>query len=84
MLGRAAISLKTESATLAIPRSAVVRDGLNNFVFMRAEDGSIQRQRVITGWEDDRFVTIVAGLRPGEEVAVTQVMGLQTAYASIR
>jgi hypothetical protein len=61
-----------------------VRDGLNSFVFLRVADGSIQRKQVATGLEDDRFIAIHAGLELGDEIAVTQVMGLQTAHASIR
>lgn len=84
MLGRAALTLGAGDAMVAVPREAVVRDGLNSFVFLRVADGSIQRKQVATGLEDDRFIAIHAGLELGDEIAVTQVMGLQTAHASIR
>lgn len=84
MLGRAALTIGTGGSHPAVPRSAVVREGLNTFVFVRDSDRSIRRRQVKTGLEDDRYVSIVAGLELGEEVAVTQVMGLQTAHASIR
>lgn len=85
MLGRATVAIGAgHSAKLAVPRSALVREGLHAFIFVREADGSIQRKRVTTGVEDDRFVSILSGLEVGEEVAVTQVMGLQTAHASIR
>jgi RND family efflux transporter MFP subunit len=84
MLGRASVTLGVGSSALAIPRSAIVREGLNAFVFVRSMNGNIERRQVTTGAEDDQHVSILTGLQLGEEVAVTQVMGLQTAHASIR
>jgi cobalt-zinc-cadmium efflux system membrane fusion protein len=85
MLGRATVAIGThESTFVSVPRSALVQDGRNAFVFVRDSNGSIERRRVTRGLEDDRSVSILTGLGVGEEVAVTQVMGLQTAHASIR
>ena len=84
MLGRATVSIGPGQTVLAVPRTALVRDGLNTYVFVRDANKNIQRRRVATGAEDDRSVAILSGLELGEEVAVSQVMGLQTAYASIR
>jgi membrane fusion protein (multidrug efflux system) len=84
MLGRASVTIGTGTSSLAIPRSAIVREGLIAFVFVRSVNGNIERRQVTTGPEDDQYVSILTGLQLGEEVAVTQVMGLQTAHASIR
>jgi RND family efflux transporter MFP subunit len=84
MLGRAAISIGSLPNALCVPRSSVIRDGSSAFVFVRDPDGSVERRQVTIGPGDDKLISIVAGVNPGEQVAVTQVMGLQTAYASIR
>jgi cobalt-zinc-cadmium efflux system membrane fusion protein len=84
MLGRAFLTIGPGTESLAIPRTAIVREGLNAFVFVRGSDGTMERRRVMTGAEDDQHVAILGGLQLNEEVAVTQVMGLQTAHASIR
>ncbi len=84
MLGRASVTIGAGTSSLAIPRSAIVREGLIAFVFVRSMNGNIERRQVTTGPEDDQHVSILTGLQLGEEVAVTQVMGLQTAHASIR
>jgi multidrug efflux pump subunit AcrA (membrane-fusion protein) len=84
MLGRAAIAVDSGPTTLAIPRSAIVTEGTQSFVFVRGTDGNIQRRQIATGVDDGEFVAVLSGIRLGEEVASTQVMGLQTAYASLR
>ncbi len=75
---------------LAVPRSAVVREGLREYVFVR-KDGKFERRLVETGRSDDRYVEINAydessrrGLRLGEEIAVHGAADLQTAYAALR
>lgn len=69
---------------LSVPRSAVVREGVSAFVFVRRPDEVYDRRAVTTGVADDRFIEITGGLVAGEEVAVAGVQELQTAYASLR
>jgi hypothetical protein len=80
------VSLPIASAApaLAVPVSAVVRQGTQPYLFIRAADGSFRRQAVTLGAGDDRLVTVRDGLAPGEIVAVAGVADLQTAFASIR
>ena len=84
MLARVTLPIATSAATLAVPVSAIVRQGTQCFVFVRADDGTFRRKPVVLGPADDRLVTIRSGLSPGETVAVAGVAGLQTAFASIR
>jgi len=82
----ASVTLTTErpAASLAIPQSAVIRDGLRNFVFVRKSDGVFERRRVELGRADDRFQEIKGGLSVGEMVATEGVPQIQTAYSAVR
>ncbi len=74
-----------ESQTaLAVPRSAIVREGTLSFVFVQREGGLLERRNVELGRADDRFVTIQAGLAIGEQVAVQGTPEIQTTFASVR
>jgi hypothetical protein len=57
-------------AALAIPRSALLGDFGDQFVFVEkdAERGLFQRVGVARGLEDDQFVEILEGLLPGDRV----------------
>lgn len=81
----ARLSVVTGSPTpaLAVPLSAVARDGNRAFVFVRTGD-TFDRREVALGRADDRNVEIASGLRAGEPVAVTAADGLHTAWASVR
>ncbi len=69
---------------LAIPSSAIIRDGLHGFVFVYRQDGYIERRRVETGRSDNDYTEILSGIEEGELVVTTNVSELQTAYASLR
>ncbi|MFM7207810.1 MAG: efflux RND transporter periplasmic adaptor subunit [Planctomycetaceae bacterium] len=84
MLARVSLPIGRADPTLAVPVSAVARQGTQAYVFVRAADGSFRRQPVALGRSDDRVVTVVSGLDPGDVVAVAGVADLQTAFASIR
>ncbi len=77
------VVLGSRPPALAVPRSAVVSDGAGAFVFVRGEDGTFTRRSVETGPADDRYVTITAGLKEGEPVAVGGARELMTAAAGI-
>lgn len=49
---------KTQSL-LSLPKEAVVEEDGNKFVFVKKEDGKIQKKQVQTGYEDDKFVEIM-------------------------
>lgn len=84
MLARVIITTARPSPTLAIPHSAVVRDGLRSFVFVQKPDGTFDRRLIELGRADDRYLEIKSGLTEGEHVATSGVSQLQTAFAALR
>jgi hypothetical protein len=84
MLARVSVPLASFPPALAVPRSAVAREGTQAYLFVREVDGSFRRQPVVLGRGDDRLVTVVEGLAAGAIVAVSGVADLQTAFAAIR
>ena len=84
MLARVSLSLAGAAPAVAVPLSAIVRQGTRAYVFVRTFDGAFRRKPVVLAEGDDRFVTVREGLEPGETVAVAGVAALQTAWASIR
>lgn len=78
------VTLGRKFPALAVPVSALSREGTDQFVFVETSEGAFERRAVRTGAGDDRFVPIVSGLTRGEKVAVKGVIELQTAYASVR
>jgi membrane fusion protein, heavy metal efflux system len=71
-------------STLAVPTSAILRDGLHFFTFVRKDDDYIERRRVVVGRSDGEYVEIVDGVAAGELVVSTGGRDLQTAFASLR
>jgi len=53
---------------LAIPRTAVQRDGRESIVFARVGPGRFERREVALGRTTDEWVEVVSGLAAGEEV----------------
>jgi RND family efflux transporter MFP subunit len=84
MLAQVSLPIGTAAPALAVPVAAVVRQGVQPYLFIRDVDGSFRRRPVVLGRGDDRLVTVTAGLAAGEIVAVAGVADLQTASASIR
>lgn len=80
------IALQTNDGlnALAVPKTAVLRDGIHQFVFVQKADGYIERRRVTTGADDGHWVEIKSGLAAGDEAIVAGGRELQTAYASLR
>src|SRR5262245_57268620 len=83
-LARITLSMSRHPETLAVPRSALVREGTQAFAFVRKPDGVFDRRAIQAGRADDRFVEVVGGLQEGETIAVAGTAGLQTAFASVR
>jgi membrane fusion protein, heavy metal efflux system len=84
MLARVTLATTNSAPVLALPSSAIVREGTRRFVFVEDSAGELIRRTVTTGRTDDRWVEITGGLKPGELVAITGANHLQTAYASLR
>lgn len=79
MFVNAAVLLARNADVLTVPKSAVMSDGGENFVFVRT-GGVFNRVDVQTGAEDDRNVEIKEGLVPGDEVVVQGQRELFTAW----
>jgi Cu(I)/Ag(I) efflux system membrane fusion protein len=84
MLARVTLPVADAAPVLAVPLTAIARQGTRSYLFIREPNGSFRRQPVELGSRDDRHVAVTRGLKPGEVVAVTGVADLQTAFASIR
>lgn len=84
MRARVALVLENGQPVPALPLSAVIRDGLQSFVFVQKSDGSFERRRVYPGDADDQHVVIQSGLTDGESIATSGVEELQTAFAAVR
>jgi RND family efflux transporter MFP subunit len=84
MPARSTLVLSESEPVLAVPRQAVLREGMQAYLFVQKADGAFERRRVETGGGDDSFVAVTTGLREGEAVAVRGVLDLQTAFAALK
>ncbi|MEJ7594338.1 MAG: hypothetical protein WKF77_22610 [Planctomycetaceae bacterium] len=84
MLARLTIETGESSPRLAVPRTAVVREGTRAYVFIRKDDDVFERRFVLLGRSDDTMIEIREGLTAGESIAVRGAPQLQTGYAALR
>jgi len=85
MLGRLTVVLDPGEETLALPLSAVTRDGSRTAVFVHEEKADRFTLRPVQlGRQDDLFVEVQSGLKPGELVAVSAVADLRRGYGRIK
>lgn len=84
LLAELTATLSSSQSTLAVPRSALARDGIRNYVFVQKSDGLLERRMVLVGRKDDRWVEVRGGLQAGEVVAIQGVSELATTYAGVR
>lgn len=68
LFGRVHVLYDTHEDVPVIPRSALITEDDQNHVFVIAEDGTVTRRAVQTGYEKDGIVEIVSGLDTGEQV----------------
>jgi multidrug efflux pump subunit AcrA (membrane-fusion protein) len=66
---KAAISLEVPADVIAVPRSAVLRKGQRDYVFV-VRDNKAVRAWVDTGRESDTLVEIRTGVAAGDAVVV--------------
>lgn len=83
-LARVTLTVEQPPPVLALPKAAVLHNGIRAFVFVQKDDGTFDRRAVETGRSDDRFVEIRRGLSAGERVAIGGAAELWTAYSSLR
>lgn len=67
-LVRASLPLRDARATLSVPRSALVRRGELDAVYVVAAEGRIVLRQVRLGEAQGEAVEVLAGLEPGEQV----------------
>lgn len=79
MFVKAAILLAKNSDVLAVPKTAVLEEGGEKFVFVRTGD-TFNRVDIQPGAEDDRYLEVKDGLVPGDEVVVQGQRELFTAW----
>ena len=74
-----AVVVTSTDAALAIPRSALLGDFGNEFVFVEQDpkQGLFKRVPIVRGLGDDRFVEIVEGVLPGDRVVTIGNYSLQ-------
>lgn len=84
LLVRIAAIIGQHHAQLAVPVSAVLREGNRAYLFVQKEGGLMERRLIELGPTDDRYIGITKGLARGERVVTQGVSELQTTYASIR
>ena len=63
------IVLHEKKSALVVPRAAEVVHGPMHFVFVKSGD-VYQKQDIVPGWRDDRFVEVKEGLAPGDAIVV--------------
>ena len=66
---RLSIVLRERKSALVVPRAAEVVHGPMHFVFLKNGD-VYQKQVIVPGWRDDRFVEVREGLAPGDTIVI--------------
>jgi RND family efflux transporter MFP subunit len=78
------LPIGSPTSTLAIPSSAILREGMHYFSFVQKDDGYVDRRRLKIGRSDGAYTEIVDGIEAGELVVTVGGRELQTAFASLR
>jgi multidrug efflux pump subunit AcrA (membrane-fusion protein) len=84
MMARLSIETTAARKRLAVPRSAVVREGIRSYVFVQTDDGTFERRLVELGISNDLFVEVTRGLSVGDLTAIAGASALQTGYAALK
>ena len=62
------IPVEMETASLVIPREAVMDTGLRKIVFVETQEGRFEPRDVETSYEGDGMVAVKSGLKDGERI----------------
>ncbi|MDA3863416.1 MAG: efflux RND transporter periplasmic adaptor subunit [Deltaproteobacteria bacterium] len=63
--------------SISVPQQAVIQDGFDKIVFQETEQGHFLRTIVKTGKEEDQFIEILEGLKPGMRIVVKNPQKVQ-------
>lgn len=72
MTANVTVTLKKKTGVLAVPSTAVRRDGGKKFLMVLAQDGTHARREVKTGWKDGAYLEITSGVKEGEVVIASE------------
>jgi macrolide-specific efflux system membrane fusion protein len=75
MTANVTITLQKKTGVLAVPSTAVKREGGKKFVYVLDQGGKTARREVKTGWKDGAYLEITSGLKEGEVVITSEVNG---------
>jgi RND family efflux transporter MFP subunit len=82
-IAQVALTLESNPPSLAVPKSAIVREGNRSFVFVK-HAATYDRREIQLGRIDDRYAEVTSGLREGELIAMTAADELNAAWMSVR
>ncbi len=68
MFAESHIITSARSEAVAVPVSAVIDDNGKHIVYVQKDGEHFEARQVRTGIRDDRYIEIVAGLKPGEYI----------------
>ncbi len=77
MFARLGVVYDTRENVLRVPRSALIDNDEDTYVFVVDNEGLAHRKRVETGYSDRGMVEIVSGLEDGEQVVTVGQVGLK-------
>jgi cobalt-zinc-cadmium efflux system membrane fusion protein len=73
------VEIEEHSAPLTVPASAIQTVGKDKVVFVHTADG-FEKRGVTLGQGDDRISEVLAGVRAGETIAVTNTFALKAEF----
>jgi len=82
-VAQVALAIASNPPSLAVPLSAIVREGHRSFVFVK-HAATYDRREVQLGRVDDRHAEVISGLQEGELIAMTAAEELNAAWMSVR
>ena len=53
-----------------IPRSAVVKEGNERFVFVKETSGSFEKKEIKTGIQSGKDIEVISGLKEGDVIGI--------------
>lgn len=77
-----AMTIKTDSESIQIPKTALVRNGQKNFVFKRTNQG-FEIIPVILLNEDKQYALVKGALRAADEIAITGLAALKGSWLGL-
>ena len=77
MFTQADVNVLLSSQTLFVPKQALVQHNGKSYLFVISANSKVEQRPVQTGQRNDDSIEILAGIRDGEQVAVTNLSRLK-------